>query len=312
MNALNLAPIVLFVYNRPNHTEQTLNALKNNYLFSESKLFIYADGKKENATVEDVNSINEVRKIIKSKKWTENLEIVESETNKGLANSIITGVSEIVNKYEKVIVLEDDIITSKFFLKYMNDALNVYANNEKVMHITGYMYPHKNNILEDTFFYPMPNPWGWATWSRAWKYYNNDSVYLYNYINQHNLWKRFNSAGGDYLQSQLERNISGELNTWFVKWHAVNIIRSGLTLFPGKSLVRNVGFDGTGEHCGTSINYETSLAEKIIVKKKRVVTSRIAKKIIFEFHYDKIKNTIKVKRFLKRILKLNNFTKNNF
>ena len=146
-----LAPIVLFVYNRPWHTEQTLNALMQNELADQSVLYIYADGPKENATEEQLKKIEEVRHVIRTKKWCKEVHIIESEKNKGLADSIINGVTEIVNKYGKVIVLEDDIVTSKGFLKYMNEALELYKEEDKVYHISGYMFPVKGNCLKPFF-----------------------------------------------------------------------------------------------------------------------------------------------------------------
>jgi hypothetical protein len=284
-----LSPIILFVYNRPWHTEQTLNALMHNELAFESTLYIYCDGVKNNANQEQKQKLIEVRDIVRSKQWCKEVHIIESEFNKGLADSIISGVTEVINKYGKVIVLEDDIVTAKGFLKYMNDALDVYENKKKVMHISGYMYPHSKNNLPDTFFYKLPYPGGgWATWSRAWKYFNNETKYLYDYFEKKNLWSRFNTVGGEYLQSQLKSNLDGNLKTWFVKWHAILIIKKGYTLFPKKSLTYNTGFDGSGVHCSTTDRFNGEITSQIIVKKRFVRSSLKAKRIIYEFYGFKI------------------------
>jgi len=282
------APIILFVYNRPDHTLKTLSALKDNDLADQSELYIYSDGAKKNATDDQISKVLEVRKIIRSERWCKDVHIIESEINKGLADSIIGGVTEVVNKHGKIIVLEDDIVTSRGFLKYMNSALEVYQEDEKVMHISGFMYPYENRKLSETFFYPLPYPGGgWATWSRAWKHFNNDTDFLWNYFESKKLWKRFNTAGGKYFQEQLEMNRTGELKTWFVKWHGSVLIQNGLTLFPKKTLIYNSGFDGSGVHCGNTDEFNSEVVEYIEVKKQKVKSSKGARKIIFEFYQGK-------------------------
>ena len=173
----NLSPIVLFVYNRPWHTRQTLETLSKNILADQSKLYIYADGPKENATDEQLRKINDVRKLIREKNWCREVEIIEREKNIGIENSTITGVTEIVNKFGKIIVVEDDIVTSVGFLKYMNEALDLYEKYEKVMYISGYMFPVKAKLPE-TFFLPITSYWGWGTWARAWKEFHSSGQQL--------------------------------------------------------------------------------------------------------------------------------------
>ena len=223
-----LSPIVLFVYNRPWHTEQTLNALKKNDLANESILYIYADGPKENAPADQIENIDEVRRIIREEKWCKEVFIIESEKNKGLADSIISGVTEVINRFDKIIVLEDDIVTTKGFLKYMNDALNLYEKEERIFHISGYMYPHHQSLPE-TFFFNVPLCWGWATWKRAWKNFNHDSKEITDYFEKYNKWATFNKFGGTYLEEQIRSNNTGKLKTWFIKWHGSVMIQNGFT-----------------------------------------------------------------------------------
>jgi len=277
------APIVLFVYNRPKHTRQTLEALSKNRGAAESELIIYADGPKSDASVDDVAKIQEVRAIIKERNWCKHVTIIESSINKGLADSIIEGVTATVNDFGKVIVLEDDIECSAGFLQYMNDALVVYENDEKVMHISGFMYPYTNSLPE-TFFYQFPSPWGWATWKRAWKYYNNNTDFLYHYFEKNNRWNEFNTVGGVFLQNQLEQNKKGELKTWFIKWHASILIHEGLTLFPNRSLTKNNGFDGSGVHFENSTKYIGTIVDTISVKKQKIQSSNKAGKIFVVFY----------------------------
>ena len=150
---MTYSPVILFIYNRPEHTRQTLEALAANTLAKESDLFIFADGPKENATVQQLEKIQQTRKLARSKKWCKNVTVIESKKNKGLAASIISGVTEIVNKYGKVIVLEDDIVTGKYFLEYMNEALDKYAEEKNVWHISGFRDPVKREIEGSSYFF---------------------------------------------------------------------------------------------------------------------------------------------------------------
>lgn len=292
----NLAPIVLFTYNRPNHTEQTLNALMQNKLADESVLYVYSDGPKDEADVFLVDQIAEVRTALRKKQWCKEVHIVESKENKGLAKSIISAVTEIVKKHGKIIVLEDDIITSKGFLQYMNDALTVYELEEKVMHISAYVYPHKEQLPE-TFFFEVPYPGGgWATWQRAWTHFKDDAPGYYEYFEKNQLWDKFNKYGGKYLQKQLKANVDGLLKTWFIKWHASMILSDGLTLYPKQSLTNNIGFDNSGSHCTVMSKFDIDvLADNISVEPIRLKVNRKAKKIIIRFYQGKI---YYIKRFI--------------
>ena len=282
------SPIILFVYNRPWHTEQTLNALMQNELADQSVLYIFSDGPKEDETEEGLKRIVEVRQKIRSKKWCNTIIINEAIKNKGLAHSIVDGVTELVNQNGKVIVLEDDVVPNKGFLKYMNDALSFYNNNKRVMHISAYMYPHHETQLPETFFYSLPYPGGgWATWQRAWLHYKDDANFLYEYFDKNSLWDKLNTAGGNFFQSQLENNAIGQLDTWFIKWHATLVIQKGLTLFPRYSLTHNIGFDNSGVHCGITTKFDNQvLAKYISVKKIPVKENQKAERIIKRFYED--------------------------
>lgn len=280
----NLAPIIIFCYNRPEHLRKTLESLSKNDLAEHSTLFIFCDGPKLNATPQQLDKIKQTRKIAKSEKWCKEVHIIEQVKNKGLADSIVNGVTEIVNKYGKVIVLEDDLITAKGFLKYMNEALELYENEEKVMHISGYMYPHKET-LQETFFYRVTMCWGWATWKRAWKHYNNDAIELWKKLIQKNDVADFDKYGGDYLSSQLFLNIEGNLKTWFIKWNTTVYLLEGLSLFPNVSLVENIGFDGTGENCGIDYRFNNNLKKYITVFPIDLLENKDVRNIISSFLY---------------------------
>jgi len=275
----NLAPIALFVYNRPGHTKKTVTALQKNKLAKDSKLFVFSDAPKNPAEKTEVKKVrNYLRQINGFKKIT----IIEQKENQGLAKSIISGVTEIVNKYGRVIVLEDDLITSPYFLQYMNEALQIYENNKQVMHISGYFFPIKNN-LPATFFFNQTSCWGWSTWKRAWQYFNPDANILLKEIKKGNQIKKFNLDGYHDFTKQLRDNINGNINTWAIKWQASVFLKDGLCLHPNKSLVQNIGHDGSGINCKENdIFNNDSLAGQInispIVLKETVEARRLVAK----------------------------------
>ncbi len=304
-NTNNLAPIILFVYNRPWHTRQTVEALQKNELASESVLYVFADGPKLDATEEQINEIVQTRKYIHSVQGFKEIHVEESEKNKGLADSIVEGVTKILDVYGKVIVLEDDIVTSSGFLKFMNSALTLYENEEKVMHVAGYMYPLKRNTLPETFFYPAASCWGWATWKRAWDHYNPDARDLYMKIKEGRLLKILNINSIHGFEEQLRANMEGTMYTWFIKWNASVILSHGYSLYPNCSLVQNVGFDGSGEHCGPTNRFNwLKLADNIEVKKQRVRFSKKAIRLLRQFGDEERTSFVKLlKRRCKKLIK---------
>ncbi|MBP1839122.1 DapH/DapD/GlmU-related protein [Formosa algae] len=281
---MNTAPIILFVYNRPDHAFKTLQALSKNELANESTLIIYADGPNKDATLEEQNLIKETRAVLKKEQWCKNVTIIESQLNKGLAESIINGVTETVEKYGKVIVLEDDIVTSSGFLKFMNNALDFYKDNNKVMHVSGFMYPHKD-VLPETFCFNVPLCWGWATWDRAWKYFEKDTDVLLDYAIKDDNWNLINKFGGDVLGAQLKLNKLGKIKTWFIKWHVSVLMQNGYTVYPGVSLVENIGFDNSGENNPTTTKFkQNSLSDSVSVKQIPLEENLKAEKIIIDFY----------------------------
>ncbi|MBB6110777.1 Glycosyl transferase family 2 [Mucilaginibacter lappiensis] len=293
---MDLIPIVLFVFNRPLHTQKTLEALSKNYLANESRLYIYADGPKENATESQIEQIEETRRIIRSADWCKEVIIIESDVNNGLANSIVKGVTEVVNKHGKVIVLEDDLITSNGFLQYMNDALNLYEHDKEVMHISGYIYPATAlDKTEQTFFLNILSCWGWGTWQRAWKHYNHDIDTHLNTFKSKESIKSFDIYGNANYYVQLTDNKSGKLYSWAVRWYASWLSAGGFSLFPANSLVANDGFDGSGENCGVDEGFNTELAANVQVIKQPIAENLYNRKRIDKFY---AKKEATLKRFL--------------
>jgi len=251
------APIVLFVYNRPDHTQKTLEGLAANLLANESDLIIYSDASKNQQAIEGVNA---VRSFIKHIKGFQSVTIIERDKNWGLANSIIDGVTSVVNKYGKVIVLEDDIVTSPYFLTYMNEALTIYENYEQVISIHGYIYPVKKK-LPDYFFLRGADCWGWATWKRGWDIFNPNAQYLLDEIKKQKLDKLFNFYNSYDYTGMLQMQIDGKISSWAIRWYASAFLAEKFTLYPGESLIKNIGNDGSGTHCDDSNNYNTEFSK---------------------------------------------------
>jgi hypothetical protein len=300
----NLAAIVLFVYNRPWHTEQTLNALMKNELADECILYIYADGPKANATDEQLKRITEVRQLIRSKNWCKEVHIIQAEKNKGLADSIVDGVTQIVNQYGKIIVLEDDIVTAKGFLRYMNDALALYENEESVFHISGYMFPVKGKLPE-TFFYRQTSCWGWGTWSGKWNQLEKSPVRLKQQLINASQINYADIDGTNQFINQLNDNIDTRIKTWAVLWHFSVFLKNGLSLHPRKSLSKNIGNDGSGTNSGTTNFFDLEPIEKVEVKEIKIEDYNNVYKYLKRFYRtDKHSNVlINVKDKIKSILR---------
>lgn len=265
------SPIALFVYNRPTHTRQTVEALKKNSLSTDSDLIIFSDAPKSESQAE---AVHEVREYIGQIDGFKSVTIVERETNFGLARSIIEGVTRLCEEYGRVIVLEDDLITSPHFLRFMNDALDMYEHEDRVMHISGSTYPIVD-MEDETFFLRVPLCWGWATWDRAWRHFRKSNDVMLKF--DQTMRRDFSFNDSYHYWKQLEDNDKGLINTWFVYWYATLFLRKGLALFPGKSLVKNIGMDGSGMHCGTDNVYDVEpSALSVKVLPIPVVESKVA------------------------------------
>jgi hypothetical protein len=244
----SLAPIVLFAYTRPLHTRRLLESLAANELAASSELWVFVDAPKPTATPEDLANHQAVLALVRERAWCGQVHVRQRPTNFGLARSITEGVGEIVGAHGRAIVLEDDLFVAPGFLRYMNEALALYADDEQVMHVSGFMYPIDLR-LPDTFFYTKISCWGWATWQRAWRHFNPDAGQLYAELERRGLLAQFDLDGAYNFSEHLRANALGTWTTWAVKWQASVFLRQGLCLSPNRTLVRNLGFDGTGEHC---------------------------------------------------------------
>lgn len=277
------APVALFVYNRPDHTRRTLEALSANRLAAETPLYVFADGPKPDASTAERERIAATRDLVCSRPWTRRMTLSESSTNRGLAESIVSGVGRVLAEHGRVIVLEDDIVTSPGFLEFLNRGLELYANDPDVMHLSGYMYP-LGLRQPDTVFLRVLSCWGWATWARAWQHYEPDIDRHLEFFNTPERVRRFNVEGHADFYRQLQDNAAGRIRSWAVRWYASWLARDGLSLFPTQSLVRNIGHDGSGVHCGTSPRFDTTLADHIPVRRKPLTESRAVRWRINEFY----------------------------
>lgn len=270
---MTFAPIALFVYNRPVHTRQTVEALLKNDLAGDSDLIIYSDAPKK---LEAAEAVREVREYIRTITGFRSVSIVERDKNWGLANSIIDGVTTVVNKHGRIIVLEDDLVTSPYFLNFMNRALDYYASEPSVWHISGWNFPINPEGLPETFFSRAMYCWGWATWADRWKYFQKDPDRLMAEWDAVKI-NRFNLDGKCDFWVQVKQNALGALNTWGVFWYATIFEHNALCLNPAVAYVENIGLDLSGQNCDETTMYSTRLnSNRLVGFPDNVSESRLA------------------------------------
>jgi hypothetical protein len=252
-----LAPIVLFIYNRPEHTKRTVEYLLKNTLAGDSSLFIFSDGAKSES---DEKKVSTVRDYIKTIKGFHKIEIIEREKNLGLANSVISGVNEAFNLYNKVIVLEDDMISSPYFLKYMNEVINFYEDDLRIYSVTGYTFPIKisKEYMPSVYLAPRASSWGWGTWKDRWEKVDWDINDFQEFIKDKSKVREFN-MGGDDLTRMLKNSISGKIDSWAVKWSYAHFKNNAYCVYPVKSRVQNIGADWSGIHTIKTNKFDVEL-----------------------------------------------------
>jgi hypothetical protein len=276
----DFAPIILFVYARPEHTRRTIEALARNDLAEFSDLVVYADAARSDL---DVESVKTVKTLIRSISGFRSVTLYERPTNFGLAKSIIDGVTEVLNTHERVIVLEDDLVTSPYFLTYMNNALELYAEDFRVVSIHGYFYP-VSAVLPDTFFLPGADCWGWATWRRGWSCFNHNGAELLQEIKQRKLERFFDYEGNYPYVQMLKNQVAGFNDSWAIRWYASTFLQEKLTLYPGRSLVLNIGTDGSGTHSDYSDSMNVILSSTpICLDKINIEPSVVARQAVVGF-----------------------------
>lgn len=264
----NLSPIILFCYNRPWHVEQTLEALSHNELADQSVLYIYCDGPKANATEEQLQNIALVRQVVRKRQWCKEVHIVEAEKNKGLANSIIGGVTDVINKYGKVFVLEDDLVSSPHMLKFVNKALDFYEDYAGVFSISVNRPPlSKMQIPEDypydVFACLRSYSTGWGTWKDRWNKVDW-SMDAFDRCKQNPDMLRALCRLGDDFPPMMQMQEDGKIDSWAVRFGFAHFKHHAVAILPCRSYVTNIGFDGTGTHSGTVANvYKNDLSQSV-------------------------------------------------
>ena len=279
-------PVVLFVYDRPEHTRRTLEALAANDLASEADLTVFCDGPKETATPDDVARVERVREIVGGRKWCRRTIVHEHKTNQGLARSIRDGIDHLLAEHDRVVVLEDDILTSPGFLSFMRDALETYESADRVKHVSAYI-PRTSyqSLLPQTFMSGYMSCWGWGTWKRAWTQARWDPALLLREIDKSTRGRAgFDLGGTADFSSHLQANVNGHIQTWAVMWAASIYLADGLCLGPGRSLVRNIGTDGSGIHFTSATDiYDVEPARSIKVKRSALRRSRLGEYYLRSF-----------------------------
>ena len=293
---MNPAPIVLFVYNRLWHTQQTVEALQNNVLAKQSDLYIFSD---EANTEKIQNSVNEVRQYIDKIDGFKSVTIIKRKINFGLADSIIDGVTTIVNQYGRIIVLEDDMVVSPYFLEYMNEALEQFVDDDRVISVHGYVYP-VDFELPEAFFIRGADCWGWATWRRGWEIFNPNGKYLLDELTRRGLLRSFDFNGASPHSKMLKEQIKGGNDSWAVRWYASAFLANKLTLYPGRSLLKNIGNDGSGTHCVASEHLDVGLSKSSINLKN--VTVEVSPMALEAFEYFFKKNKSWREQFINSVL----------
>ena len=247
------APILLFVFRRPGHTHRVIESLKQNPESASSELYIYSDGPRSE---DDRAAIGAIRELCRAIEGFKRVVLVERTENWGLAKSVISGVTELCRQHGRVIVVEDDLILSPHFLLYMNEALNRYAEDERVYQVSGYQFPIPHVGKNEAAFLPFTTSWGWGTWQRAWAHLDADLVGYERLRSDKRLRKSFNLNNHYPFYNMLKDLRRGRVDSWAIRWYMSVFLRDGLTLFPARTLVRNGGRDGSGTNEGTEYSVD--------------------------------------------------------
>ena len=256
------APVVLFVYKRHEHTKQVLEALNRNKLASESTLYIFSDGAKLAKDEADVEKVREVIHEFAANSAFKAVHLRFSSVNRGLATSVISGVTEIINQYDKVIVLEDDLITTTDFLEYMNSALSFYEENHRVWSISGFSFfdPDELNYPHDVYMGYRGCSWGWATWKDRWQLVDW-TVSDYKYFKFNPFMRHKFAISGNDMPGMLDLQMHGFISSWAIRWCYQQSKQKMYTVFPKYSKIKNIGTDGSGTHSGNNHRYDVVLKE---------------------------------------------------
>lgn len=253
---MNPSPVALFAFRRADHLRRTMDALSANPEASATDLIAFSDGPRDDR---DKAGVAAVRSVLRDVRGFRSVRVVEASGNLGLSRAIVTGVTQVLAERGRVIVLEDDLVTAPCFLRFMNEALCHYADVDRVAGIHGYVYP-AGEPLPPAFFLRGADCWGWATWDRAWKLYEPDGTVLLRELRRQKFAHAFDFGGAYPYTRMLRSQIAGRNDSWAVRWYASAFLADRLTLYPGVSLVQNIGNDASGTHGGSSAGFDVELA----------------------------------------------------
>jgi hypothetical protein len=300
-----IAPVIIFVYARPEHTRQTIESLAKNALADETDVYIYSDAAKNEKVQQKVELVREYIDTLEQRNLFKSLHIIKSNANKGLARSVISGVTDIIEKYSKVIVVEDDLIFSPDFLQYMNDALDFYKEDKRIWSICGYTFNLKipSDYKHDIYLSYRGGSWGWATWKDRWDKVDWDVSDYLEFQKNTELRKLFNRGGRD-MANMLDLQMQGKIDSWAIRWCYTQSKLNMLTVYPIISRIKNIGLDGTGTHSGVTSKYDTEISDGLIKCKFETINldRRIIKSFRDHFGTGLDFSLIVGKKYLKRLL----------
>lgn len=290
----HLSPIVLFVYNRPEHTKRTVEGLLQNPEAKDSELYIFADAAKPTASEKDKANIAKVREYIHTISGFKNIVIEEASVNKGLAKSTIDGCTKIINQYGDIIMFEDDDVPTPFFLAYANECLEKFRDNEKIWCVSGYV---DADIIQpddgpDVFLVNRPSSWGFATWKRCWDKVIWDIPTLKGLFAHKGLYSGYDKwCGGDssMIMSGLFENRN---SSWSTRYNFAAYLNKSYTILPNKSLIENIGCDGSGTHSHPKEFHLNLMNRKVIIPDEIEFDSCKNRKLLRSFKLKGVKPTV--------------------
>ncbi len=291
------APIALFAYKRPEHLSLVVESLKKNPEASETDLFIYCDAARSS---HDEPAVEAVRAYAKTVSGFRTITVIKRDKNLGLSKSITEGVTALCNQYGRVAVVEDDVIVSKHFLFWVNAALNKYEMDDRVISVGCYVFPNAGS-LQENFFLGVTDCWGWAVWKRSWDLYEPDGKKLLSQLLQHRLSGHFDLEGAYPYTEMLRNQINGNNDSWAVRWYASAVLSRGLTIYPGKSLTKNIGFDGSGVHCSVDSSYEVNLPDRLIELIDMPVVESVEARLVWADFLKQVTKRAATDSLLKRV-----------
>lgn len=280
---MSYTPVVIFAYNRPEKIRNCLEALTRCPEIAHTPVTIYIDGAR---TSDDVQLVLEVQRVVEEFSVAVQLTVVRRPKNLGLATSILSGVTEMLSTSESVIVLEDDLVVSPYFLRYMNTALEIYRRDSSVASISGYWYPVRNaKSLTPTFFLRGADCWGWGTWADRWEKFEADARLLLDAISSSPDKELFDFGGSLAASELLKRQVEGQIDSWHIRWYAITFLEGLVSLYPRTSLVNNTGGDGFGTHGPSGIPESRVAGKAVEVVQMAAVESQEARRALQRFFH---------------------------